>query len=792
VTEAEAAPDSGTPAAGSPAGSPAAEPAAEPATEPATGAIADPATQPAGGPPPATATGGGAAAATALAEPATPEATPGPSPGRDRGRRRPTGAPPPLPRSLGTTGKLWLAALAVFVGWTLVLLVSPAAQRATDRADAAVLRQIVRLRTPWLTDVATAVDRVGTGWTLTIVALGLVVAQMVFRRWRHLFTFLASIIVMEVVALLLYAGFSRPRPYDVTAIGRWSAFSSPSPPLVVLSAVLVGILYSMVPGGSPRNRGKWVLAAALAVFGFVRLYLGVDHPFDVLAGLALGIAIPLMGFRLFTPNEYVPVAYRRGKTAHLDVTGKRGEAIRRAVHDQLGLTVLDAKPVGLEGSGGSTPLRLRVAGASGEDGDTYVFAKLFAMNHVRADRWYKMGRRILYGRLEDEARFDSVRRLVEYEDYAFRLLRDAGIPTAVPYGIVEITPEREYMLVISFIEGAREIGEVDVDDAIIDEAFRIMRRLWDAGLAHRDIKPANLMVADRHVYLIDAFFVQVRPSPWRQAVDLGNIMLVLAVRSEPERVYQRALAFFTEDDIAEAFAATRGVASPTQLRAVMRKDGRDLVGQFRAMAPARPRIGLQRWSLRRVGLALGLVVLFVLAALQTFGLFTPTHDMPVRISPECGTGRTMVLMAQAVPEATMVPCISTLPAGWELGDSHVERGEAKFWLDSDKGGDRAVEATLWPRAHCDVRGAAPVPSDEVGTERYERPGRLQPVLESTRYYVFPGGCVTYEFRLRGSGGAELLFDAEQALGFVPRERLVEHVRNLNDLALCGAGARCAG
>ena len=42
------------------------------------------------------------------------------------------------------------------------------------------------------------------------------------------------------------------------------------------------------------------------------------------------------------------------------------------------------------------------------------------------------------------------------------------------------------------------------------------------GSAHRDIKPANLLVRDGQVFLIDAFFVQVRPSPWRQAVDLGE------------------------------------------------------------------------------------------------------------------------------------------------------------------------------------------------------------------------------------------------------------------------------
>ena len=60
----------------------------------------------------------------------------------------------------------------------------------------------------------------------------------------------------------------------------------------------------------------------------------------------------------------------------------------------------------------------------------------------------------------------------------------------------------------------------------------MIRRMWDVGLAHRDIKPANLMVQDGHLRLIDVFFVQVRPSPWRQAVDLGNMMLVLALRSD--------------------------------------------------------------------------------------------------------------------------------------------------------------------------------------------------------------------------------------------------------------------
>ena len=44
---------------------------------------------------------------------------------------------------------------------------------------------------------------------------------------------------------------------------------------------------------------------------------------DVLFGVALGVAIPVAAFRWFTPNEVFPVVYRRGRTAHLDVDGRR-------------------------------------------------------------------------------------------------------------------------------------------------------------------------------------------------------------------------------------------------------------------------------------------------------------------------------------------------------------------------------------------------------------------------------------------------------------------------------------
>ena len=124
------------------------------------------------------------------------------------------------------------------------------------------------------------------------------------------------------------------------------------------------------------------------------------------------------------------------------------------------------------------------------------------------------------------------------------------------------------------------------------------------------------MVRDGELKMIDVFFVQIRPSPWRQAVDLANMMLVLALRSDADHVYERARAYFTEDDLAEAFAAARGVASPTQLRSHLKQDGRNLLERFRELAPRREPVAIQRWSVRRVVLTIS--VLFALFLVVSF------------------------------------------------------------------------------------------------------------------------------------------------------------------------------
>jgi len=543
---------------------------------------------------------------------------------RVRRRRRPSGEPPPLPRHLARSGKWWLAASGgVIVAWIAVAVTGSAALFAV--ADTRVLQAIAQVRSPPLTRVALIAGGLATPLAVYLLWVANFVVLIAIRRWRHLFVWMGVALVVVAFGSLMLETLQRPRPYDVELLGRWSGYSMPSLPITVLTAFLVSTLYSLVPAGRYRTLGKWAISAVVAVTALARLYLAQDHPTDIVAGAILGVAVPLAAFRLLTPNDVFPVRYGRGRTAHLDVTGARGTAIVRALQDQLGLLATSVKPFNLAGSGGSTPLRIGVK-SDDADGDTWVFGKLYAATHVRSDRWYKLGRTLLYGRLEDEQPFHSVRRLVQYEDYVLHLMNDAALPVPRPLGIVEITPEREYLLVTEFVPGAVEIGDAEIDEAIIDQGLAVVRRMWEIGLAHRDIKPANLLVRDGQLVVIDIAFAEVRPSPWRQAVDLANMMLVLALRTDAERVYGRARLQFTDEEIAEAFAATRGLTMPSQLRRLLREQGRDLHAAFLQLLPYRlPPVRIQLWSWRRVGLT----VVTLLAALLGFAFLVSVLGQPL-------------------------------------------------------------------------------------------------------------------------------------------------------------------
>ena len=208
----------------------------------------------------ATAAPGTAADPSMAAQPGTAAApgrvvTPAPPDGtavqRPRRQRRPTGAPPPLPHPIAVSTTAWLLLAVVILAGAFLFSELTPWLRLGDHADTWFLRLLAHLRTPWLTDVATAIKSAGTGWGVTVLGLTVVVLTMVFRRWRHLLVFLGSFFFLLIVGQWIYYGLSRPRPYGITIISTWGGYSAPSPPVVTLTFFLMGAVYCLVVPGRP-------------------------------------------------------------------------------------------------------------------------------------------------------------------------------------------------------------------------------------------------------------------------------------------------------------------------------------------------------------------------------------------------------------------------------------------------------------------------------------------------------------------------------------------------------------
>jgi hypothetical protein len=174
-------------------------------------------------------------------------------------------------------------------------------------------------------------------------------------------------------------------------------------------------------------------------------------------------------------------------------------------------------------------------------------------------------------------------------------------------------------------------------------------------------------------------------------------------------------------------------------------------------------------------------VLAPLAAVLLVGCSSDPPNSAITDPPLCsdgddGAGNGVILMAQSVPSATWVPCIGTaLPLGWGFHHLEATNGSARFWLDSDRDGQQAVEVRL--TASCDTAGTTEIPSDREGMRRLERVGRMSPTYAGTRYYLFDGGCLTVVFRLDSDSPGEALALASQAVGVVARSDLQRQVRD---------------
>jgi hypothetical protein len=141
--------------------------------------------------------------------------------------------------------------------------------------------------------------------------------------------------------------------------------------------------------------------------------------------------------------------------------------------------------------------------------------------------------------------------------------------------------------------------------------------------------------------------------------------------------------------------------------------------------------------------------------------------------PECrADNSTILLMAQSVPTAFLLPCIRSLPTGWSFDSFDVRNGISSFWLDNDRAGTRALGVSL--QKTCLPLGT-PVPTDKPGSVLYVKIDSLGPRFKGARYYRFSKECLIYRFSFPADDRASFTVDATNAIGSVTRAAVARYV-----------------
>ena len=228
---------------------------------------------------------------------------------------------------------------------------------------------------------------------------------------------------------------------------------------------------------------------------------------------------------------------------------------------------------------------------------------------------------------------------------------------------------------------------------------------------------------------------------------------------------------------------------PSQVRQMMRNQGRDLAAEFTRLLPKPPRpISIQRWSPRRVALLL-LVLLALIPAVPMAWAFARSIATPggaaiaTGANGSCTQLEELWLAAQAVPSASRIPCVQAFPEGIvgalrvRDGESVLELSYASIDINLDASGQpnpstEAGAVTIRLTAACAVQTTGAGETIAPGVRRFNVEGiRGVPAVAE----VFPGGCVTYQPD-PGIGAASLLNRVEGALTYQTRDDLREALR----------------
>lgn len=281
-----------------------------------------------------------------------------------------------------------------------------------------------------------------------------------------------------------------------------------------VATVLALTAYQYLP--KKWHRPVTILAALVFVS---RLYLGVHFPADLIGGFAIGLLFGSFFNFLFGSRRYNPIAP--------EVVKERLQLLGYSI-SSVKLASVDAR--------GSVPYI-----AKGE-GKNY-FVKIVSRDNTVADWLFKISRKALYRRLEDEQPHLSPKRQLEHEAYVAMLAHRAGIHTPKIEAVFEVVSGRwamsQEMIAGSSLDG---VEQERLTDEVIISIWQEVKKLHDAKIIHRDLRAANVFLDDKNTpWLIDFGFAEASVESESYYRDTVELLASLSLLIGNQRTIRAAL-----------------------------------------------------------------------------------------------------------------------------------------------------------------------------------------------------------------------------------------------------------
>ncbi|HSL60074.1 MAG TPA: lysylphosphatidylglycerol synthase transmembrane domain-containing protein [Acidimicrobiales bacterium] len=445
----------------------------------------------------------------------------------------------------GDVVRLVLGVVVVVLG----VVVAEAAQSTIEGIEQDLVEALARLPDRAVT-VFLGVAQVATG---AVPAIALVVL-VVRRRWKValvllLASSLASVGMIVADALVIDRDLSEL----LAALRADESIPDRAQPSSEAVASTIAAVTVAVPWLSPPwKRALWGGVAALAV---LRL-LSVSHPaFDLVLALGIGTVVGSAVLLVFgSPNR------RPAPAELLDALRDGG---------------LDPRAIGAPEADG-TALRYAVTDRDG----TPLDVRLRTPDERDAELLTRVYRRVRFQASEVRRPFATLKRRIEHEALVSTLAERAGarVPSVVRIGrtsggsafvVSERPPDRTAVL------------DDLADPVVLDDLWRQLRALHDAGVAHRHLTLETIRVdGDGRPWLVDFDRAQTAPSDRERARDVAELLAETASAVGAHRAVEAAVGSLGPDRVAPALRMLQPLALPPATRA--RLAGSPLLDELRA------------------------------------------------------------------------------------------------------------------------------------------------------------------------------------------------------------------